>query len=452
MNRRDFLARSAHGGFAAFAALHLSRREGLSQVPSSPGYGPLRKAGPELALPEGFQYRVLGVEGTRMSDGRATPRMHDGMAAFALPGGNIRLIRNHEVGDHNEAGAAFGDTVLAYDPLAPGGTTSLEINPRTREVVRHFVSLSGTVLNCAGGPTPWGSWISCEETFAGPRQGYQQMHGYAFEVPVAAESQVKAEPLRALGRFYREAIAVDAATGIIYQTEDRPRSGLYRFVPEGAYRRGQRPNLSRGKLQMLAVAGRNQYDTAKNQKAGATLAVRWVDIATPEPTAADAQESDVFEQGWRAGGARFSRGEGCYYDRGDIYFTCTNAGDEGEGQVWRYRPPTGNASGNVSGGAGAGGELTLLYESPDDDVLSFPDNLCASPRGALVLCEDRNIGKCMLRGLTRDGRIFDFARNIANSSELAGSTFSPDGETLFVNIQSTGQTVAIWGPWNKGPL
>lgn len=449
--RRQFLHHITRGGFAAWAALSCSRRGGLALQRAEPGYGPLRKAGAELALPQGFQYRVLGVQGSRMSDGRETPRMHDGMAAFALPNGNIRLIRNHEVGDHNKAGAAFGDTALAYDPLAPGGTTSLEIHPRTREVLRHFVSLSGTVLNCAGGPTPWGSWITCEENFSGPRQGYRQLHGYAFEVPAAAESQVKAEPLRALGRFYREAIAVDAATGIIYQTEDRPRSGLYRYVPDGPYRRGQRPNLSRGRLQMLAVAGRDQYDTSEDQKPGAALAVRWVDIPTPEPTAPAAADSAVFEQGRKLGGARFSRGEGCWYDRGAIYFTCTNGGNEEQGQVWRFRPPSAGASRAHAGKAGEG-ELTLLFESPDDDVLSFPDNLCASPRGALLICEDRNLGRCKLRGLTQDGRIFDFAHNIANDSEFAGATFSPDGQTLFVNVQAAGQTLAIWGPWSKGPL
>lgn len=448
-SRRKFLHSTVRSGFAAFASLYLARREGIAEVRTSPGYGPLRKAGPELELPAGFQYRVLGVQGAKMSGGIATPPMHDGMAAFALPNGNIRLIRNHEAGNADKPAAAYGAAALAYDPLAPGGTTSLEINPRTRELVRHFASFSGTVRNCAGGPTPWGSWITCEENFSGPRQGYRQLHGYAFEVPVAAEKQVKAEPLRAMGRFYREAIAVDPETGIIYQTEDRSRSGLYRFIPEGAYRRGQSPNLSRGKLQMLAVAGRDQYDTAEDQKPGAALPVRWADIPAPDPTAADAKDSAVFEQGWQAGGARFSRGEGCWYDRGAIYFTCTDAGDEEQGQVWRFRPVS--KAGSAATG-GEGGELTLLFESPDDEVLSFPDNICASPRGALVICEDRPLGSCMLRGLTPDGRIFNFAKNIANSSEFAGATFGPDGETLFVNIQAPGQTLAIWGPWTQGPL
>lgn len=436
IDRRVFLSRSARlmgGGLSAFAALQLTGCQRAEGGNALVGYGPLEDAGPDLALPAGFQYRVFGVQGSTMSDGRPTPPLHDGMAAFALPNGIVRLIRNHEVG----SGAAPGDPARAYDRLAGGGTTSLEINA-ARELVRDFVSLSGTVRNCAGGPTPWQSWITCEEDFRDERQGFQQRHGYVFDVPVQAEEQVQAEPLRALGRFVHEAVAVDPASGIIYETEDQSQAGFYRFVPAGSYTAGRRPNLASGKLQMLAVRDRPQYDTGNGQAPGAVLPVSWVDIADPDPAGAIAADA-VFRQGWAQGGARFARIEGCWYDAGAIYFSCTSGGDAGLGQIWRHRP------------AAERGDLTLVFESPNREVLKNPDNICTTPRGAIVLCED-SAGPCLIRGLTTDGEIFDFARNIANDSELAGACFSPDGETLFVNIQGSGQTLAIWGPWERGPF
>jgi secreted PhoX family phosphatase len=442
MDRRGFLTHSARlmgGGLSAFAALQAMGCGGRQRPAPTVGYGPLEQAGPELALPPGFQYRIIGVQGSPMSDGRPTPPMHDGMAAFALPNGHIRLIRNHEVGSGAVSGAAIGDPARAYDPLASGGTTSLEIDPNTREVVRDFVSLSGTVRNCAGGPTPWQSWITCEEDFRDQRQGYQRRHGYVFDVPVAAERDVPAEPLPALGRFIHEAIAVDPVTGIVYETEDQRQAGFYRFVPDGAYQPGQRPNLSEGRLQMLAVRDRPRYDTGSGQAAGATLPVTWVDISDPDPAGTSVEANAVFRQGWDRGAARFARIEGCWHENDSIYFSCTSGGDAELGQIWRHRP------------AADGGDLTLVFESPGRDVLKNPDNICSTPKGAIVLCEDAS-GTCFIRGLTQGGAVFDFALNIANSSEFAGATFSPDGQTLFVNIQATGQTAAIWGPWDRGPF
>ncbi len=374
-----------------------------------------------------------------MSDGRPTPRLHDGMAAFPLPNGNVRLIRNHEVNNEPQSGAAFGNRGRAYDPLAGGGTTSLEIDPVTREVVRDFASLSGSMRNCAGGPTPWQSWLTCEEHFGDQRQGYQQPHGYVFDVPVSAEEDVSAVPLLALGRFVHEAVAVDPATGIVYETEDQRQAGFYRFVPEGPYQPGERPDLTSGRLQMLAVRDQPQYDTGTGQTPGAVLPVDWVNIRDPDPAGEAVAVTAVVQQGWDQGGARFASIEGCWYEDGAIYFACTNGGDAEEGQIWRHRP------------ASDGGDLTLVFESPGPDVLKRPDNICTTPKGALVICED-GPGSCFLRGLTREGEIFDFAQNIANDSELAGATFSPDGQTLFLNIQETGQTVAIWGPWESGPF
>lgn len=419
---------------------HAGRGEG--------GYGPLRPAGPELALPTGFMYVLFGVEGSRMSDGNPTPRAHDGMAAFALPNGNVRLIRNHEVRDEPSLSKVIGDPVTAYDPIAGGGTTSLEVRitpSGTRELVRDFVSLNGTIVNCAGGPTPWGSWLTCEETTEGGAQGWQQEHGYVFEVPVSAEDEVRAQPLNALGRFVHEAVAVDPATGIVYETEDNNPAGFYRFLPN------EPGNLhAGGKLQMLAILGREFYDTRTGQQIGQALPVTWVDIDDPDPRGADVNSLAVHGQGFQKGGATFARLEGCWWGDGAVYLNSTSGGDLEEGQVWEYRPEGRD-----------GGTLRLVFESPSEAVLDNPDNITVSPRGGLVLCEDGDGEHLFLRGLTRDGRIFDFAQNLVNAREWAGATFSPDGQTLFVNIQgdtssdgdgNLGMTFAIWGPWRDGAL
>jgi len=172
---------------------------------------------------------------------------------------------------------------------------------------------------------------------------------------------------------------------------------------------------------------------------GVTLPATWVGVPDPDPAGTSVEADAVFRQGWDQGAARFARIEGCWHENGAIYCSCTNGGDAELGQIWRHRPGP------------EGGDLTLVFESPHRDVLKHPDNICSTPKGAIVLCEDAS-GSCLIRGLTREGEVFDFARNIASDSEFAGATFSPDGHTLFVNIQATGQTVAIWGPWERGPF
>ena len=454
VDRRTFLRNGAAAGGAlvmqGFAARHALLGGGARQAATDgAGYGPLRPVKARntgetfLALPEGFEYNVLGRTGAKMSDGNPTPARHDGMAAFKV-GGELRLVRNHEV-SHGAAapGAAFG--ARHYDETAGGGTTTLVVDPKSREVVRDFVSLGGTLVNCAGGPTPWGSWVSCEETVLGvtrfrdergnERGGFSKPHGYCFEVPAAADGPAAPEPLKAMGRFVHEAIAVDPETGVVYETEDRQSAGFYRYVPQ---RKGRL--AAGGRLQMLAVAGRPGYDTRKGQKAGAVLPVAWVDIEHPDPPEAEKDAAAVFKQGAARGGATFARLEGCWYGAGRIYFTSTNGGDRRLGQVWEYRPS----------GAG-GGELRLVFESTNPDVLEAPDNLCVSPRGTLMICEDGG-ERQFVRELTPDGRIHDFALNVVpgfENREFAGATFSPDGKTLFVNIQTPGLTLAVWGPWKS---
>jgi secreted PhoX family phosphatase len=395
-----------------------------------------------LALPEDFQYNVFGKTGAQMSDKRPTPSAHDGMAAFMV-NNQLRLVRNHEVDVKiGKPGAAIGPN--AYDQLASGGTTTLVIDPHTRELVSDFVSLSGTVVNCAGGATPWNSWISCEETVLGPANvknadgvtegGFGKHHGYCFEVSAAANEAVAPVPLKAMGRFVHEAVAIDSQTGIVYLTEDFAKAGFYRFIPNKI---GQ---LSEGgRLQMLAIKDRPNVDTRKGQKVAVLLPATWVDIPNPDPPEAELDNLAVYKQGIAAGAATFARLEGCFYGNGVAYFVSTNGGNKELGQVWQYSPSGKDA-----------GYLTLLLEPTDQSVLFMPDNICLAGRN-LIMCED-NDTRAYLRVLTPKGQVFDLAKNIAQGfeiQELAGLTFSPDGQTLFVNLQVPGMTFAIWGPWDR---
>ena len=459
-NRREFLRTSARLTGAAVLAPSLQgliacagNAVGLTRMTSpepaargAGGYGPLRVAGPELALPEGFSYSVVSFSGKPMSDGRLTPGAFDGMGAFRLPNGNVRLIRNHENRDPAVNAQVKGDPARAYDSRGGGGTTSLEIEVAANgsaTLVRDFISLGGTVVNCAGGPTPWGTWLTCEENMEGRANGRAEEHGYVFEVPATAEQQVTSVPLKAMGRFVHEAVAVDPRTDIVYETEDRGTAGFYRFLP-----RERRVLSAGGVLEMLAVDGRLNYDTATGQQMGSTRPVSWVRIDNPDPAPMAGDLSAVFAQGFAKGAARFSRLEGCWWGDGGVFFHATDGGDARVGQVWFYEPRGADR-----------GELTLVFESPSADLLDAPDNVTVSPRGGIVLCED-GAGEQFVRGLTREGRIFDFARNLVNTGEFAGACFSPAGRTLFLNIQGStldagaerSFTFAIHGPWEDGAL
>jgi secreted PhoX family phosphatase len=375
------------------------------------------------------------------------------MAAFKVKN-ELRLIRNHEVtgGRSPKPGIAIGAN--PYDEGAGGGTTTLVINPKTREIVRDFVSLSGTLINCAGGPTPWGSWISCEETTLGQTVrtsekgtksgGFLKPHGYCFEVSASANNNLPPVPLKAMGRFVHEAVAVDEKTGTVYLTEDYGRAGFYRFLPKRYKRLAEG-----GILQMLVIKDQPQFDTRTGQKIGASYAASWVTIDNPDPIEADIDPSAVFSQGFNRGAATFSRLEGCYADRkGRIYFTSTSGGDNKGGQIWMYE-----AANKTEG------RLNLLFESPSRDILDMPDNICLRPKSDLLfVCEDSDyVGEGgtrdnFVRILTPGGKIADFAKNVtANNinSEFAGSTFSKDGKTLFFNLQTVGATFAVRGDWDK---
>jgi hypothetical protein len=482
LDRRTFLrgAAVAAGGavlggpFQGFVARSAAadpgpRRRELGPVPD------LRDGAVRLWLPAGFQYRSFHDTEfpVVLDDGTALPGRHDGMAAFGRPDGTVVLVRNHEI---NGPGPAFGDASLAYDPMAQGGTTTVEVT-RTGEVLHSYTSLNGTQMNCSGGPMPWGSWVTCEETVNGPDVGpdftgasnvpLTQPHGFIFEVPSGGQSD--REPITAAGRFAHEAVAFDPRSGALYLTEDNfgfP-SGFYRYLPRRFPMPAGRLGDG-GRLQMLAVKGRPNLDLAVDQPHRATYQVEWVDIDDPAPrfpytpgqtapTTNNEAIRYVGDQGRAQGAAYFSRLEGATYDNGVVYFTSTQGGGPAEASLGPIADGYGNGHGQVWGYHVRAGMLQLLYQSPGPDVLDFPDNVTTSPRGTLVVCED-NVDDNYLRGLTRGGQLFDIALNRLVSStgadrsndEFAGSTFSPDGHTLFVNIQaSRGMTFAIWGPWRS---
>jgi secreted PhoX family phosphatase len=370
-----------------------------------------------LDLPSGFQYKKLSETGQTMTDGYAVPGGHDGMGAFAGSGGDTILIRNHEL-DFTSANPLNAPSSSKYNTNGRGGCTKLVVNS-SRNLVSHRGVLAGTVRNCAGGPTPSGSWLTCEETF---QTNNGKNHGYVFEVPSSANTFVTPVALTAMGRFNHEAAAVDPGTGYIYMTEDQPNGLLYRFIPTN------RSNLSAGgTLYALRVIGSSGINTATGFPKNTPKAVDWVQITNPNPST-----DTVRTAGFNSGAARFSGGEGIFYGGGFVYFTCKSGGSTADGQIWRYSP--------------ANNTVELYIEPNNSGVLDNPDNIVVFPNRDIFLCEDGD-GTDYILGITPSGSLYKFGKNALNTSEFAGVCFSADGQTMFVNMQTPGITFAIWGPW-----
>ncbi len=426
------------------------------------GYGPLI-ADPNgmLDLPRGFSYRILSQGGETMDDGLVVPGQFDGMGCFALDGTRIALVRNHELrgrnANHREWGPGGPDQALidrlpvekAYDtykdgrPL-PGGTTTLVYDMATGEVVSQHLSLAGTSTNCCGGVTPWGSWLTCEETEETPATAdVEKEHGYVFEVPANASSLVDPVPLKAMGRFDHEAVCVDPRTGIVYETEDKVDGLFYRFIPTtpGKLADG-------GRLQALAIKGAPSASTTNHDvrtwSVGDWVEAEWIDLDDVE-----SPNGDLRQRGHAAGAALVARGEGVIWGKDELYLAATSGGPIQRGQILRYVP---SPLEGQPGEADQPGRLQLFVESTSEQVMNMGDNLAVAPWGHLLVCEDNysDTTKNHLKGVSPNGKVYTLARNMfRGNSEFAGVCVSPDGSTVFVNLQFPGVTLAITGPWDS---
>jgi len=447
--RRQFLTTSA----LAFVGLQrLVAATPATKIASS-RFGPLI-ADPKgiIDLPAGFSYRVLSRQGETMVDGFKVPGKPDGMAAFAGPDGKVVLVCNHELSTDMKRLGPFADNSrypeeldrsLSHDPGTDGksphlgGTTNLVFDPTTGETLSQFLSLTGTDRNCAGGPMPWGSWITCEEPEHTTTERGKN-HGWCFEVKATTEPGLqKAVALRELGRFRHEAVALDPATGILYLTEDRNDGLLYRFLPD------IKNDFSSGKLQALVVVDkpkadlRNYNSKSSFPETGTDIEVIWIDLEDTH-----APKDDLRIRGHAAGAALFARGEGIHFTDSGIFIACTDGGPDRRGQIFRLTP---------SGLAEKPDALELFLQCDTNSPLVNGDNLCPAPGGGLIVCEDLVNSSFAehthLRWIEPDGSIATVARNSKDSSEFAGSCFSPDGKWLFVNLQGHGLTLGITGPW-----
>ncbi|WP_373047540.1 PhoX family protein [Vulgatibacter sp.] len=454
----------------------LSVRQARADVPAGPvpsPYGPIAPVAdlatglPLLQLPAGFQYKSFSWIGDPMENGQPVPTRHDGMGVIEVRQGRggreFVLVRNHEAAATPtiiDAPAKFDTVAFANGNRVGGGTTTLYVPQGVGQPVRTVPSLGGTRTNCAGGVTPWGTWLTCEENTADDTPAGGQKHGYVFEV-TSDPLDTTGAPIRDMGRFKHEAVAFDPRTGAAFLTEDNSSgSAYYRFLPNDAAQRAG-ALAAGGRLQAARVRGTTNLDIRQPQL-GDVHELEWVEIATPDsPTVGGL--SGPYRQARDAGALRMGRGEGIWHHDGKLYVVDTSAGAAGQGAVWEHdlRADT----------------LRCIYVSPDAAVANNPDNLTVSPRGGLVLCEDGGRSTdaygegSRLLGLHGEGVAYIFAKNNVvledaalaalgknvaggdyRSSEFCGACFDPSGHYLFVNIQSPGITLAIWGPWARGTI
>jgi secreted PhoX family phosphatase len=452
LSRRAVLGRSASAGVGIVLSGSIPGFFGIAQAKHGDelGYGPLipDPAG-ILSLPEGFSYKIVAESGiTLLESGEPTPDDPDGTVAFVRQDGNGSvLVNNHEIG----GGEPFRVPPLpgfTYDPLAGGGTTNIEVD-KDGNRVREYVSLAGTHNNCAGGRSPWDSWLTCEESEGSPT-GSTVRHGYVFEVdPYDQDANRDPKPIKALGRFAHESVAIDPRTHTIYLTEDagRPNGLLYRWTPPA-----EALPLGKGTLKTLAddagtlealqaFTRRGEFvaDLAVYSKPGTRLRTTWLSV--PDRDAATVSTRKQFPQITRS-----RKLEGMWWGDDGAYVVASFArtGDgsaaQHDGQVWFIDPEEGTI------------ELKLWFAytpADQDNDPDGPDNITVSPFGGVILAEDGE-GRQHLVGATDDGETYFLARNeLPGDSEFTGPTFSNNRKILFANVQSPGHVFAIQGPFRK---
>ncbi len=439
-----------------------------------------------LQLPPGFSYKSMGWRDDPMTDGRLCPNAHDGMAVVRSRrvgrSTELTLIRNHELGTASAASLRLVNAPV-YDHsgtgnLPSGGTTTMVVRDGVMVEVRP--SLGGTMTNCAGGVTPWETWLTCEENSSDRTSVGGRKHGYVFEVS-PNPGETTAQPIFDMGRFNHEAVAIDPSTNFAYETEDaNPVAGLYRYEPDntsgGVNTLADGGTLKAARIRAIVSSCYTTVEQA-NQTGfaapflGDEYELEWVELATPDsnPTTASVlgttrNVSGPFAQAWAQGCARMLRGEGIWYHAGKIYIVDTAAG--AEGCVWELTLAT--------------QRIKAIYVSQTQLAGNNVDNITVSPRGGILCCEDggnSNDGTlgngARLFGLALDSKPYLFAKNNINfttaqyaaagknlqggtgnqlGGEFAGACFDPTGRTLFVNAQTPGVTFAITGPWANGNL
>ncbi len=464
LTRREVLTWSALGTGAVVLGNMGSLLAASPAAAASPRIGePVLDPAGILDLPAGFSYQIVSRAGDPLPGGGSTPGRHDGTASFDGPHGGVRLVQNHEIGT-SDPFPALAAAEFTYDPKAKGGTTTLTLDNHLNRV-DEYVSLAGTFSNCAGGLTPWGTWLTCEETETKAGPTTDRDHGFVFEVdPQSPSNNVSPTPLTALGRFAHESVAIDPDRGDLYLTEDAsaPNGLVYRFTPNdlsqtyGALRNG-------GTLAAMSCSLRGSHvtDLSVFSVPGTTLDVTWTPVAEPQAQTQSIRKqfdnsqvtrSRKFEGTWwgDATGNGNGKGSGSGHGRGDrkaekAHIVCSFARitdgslAEHDGQVWGYDPDDQTLT----------LELYLpLNPDPASDIPDGPDNICVSPYGGFFLAED-GVGVQHLLAVDPTGQATVFARNRLSSSEFTGVNFDPGGKVLFANIQDEGICFGITGPFHK---